>query len=85
MSDSDSLYSWNEGTWCLETVDGRLQVSPAEGADCALRVQGLSALVYGAHDPADFRVHGWGGPSPELQAAMRAMFPPMLPHLHEMF
>jgi hypothetical protein len=85
LSDSDSLCRWNEGTWRLETVDGRLHVSPAEGADCALRIQGLSALVYGAHDPTDFCVRGWGDPSAEVQASMRAMFPPTLPHLHEMF
>jgi predicted acetyltransferase len=81
----DPLCPWNEGIWRLETVDGRLHVSPAEGANCALRIQGLSALVYGAHDPVDFCVRGWGDPSPEVQATMRAMFPPMLPHLHEMF
>jgi hypothetical protein len=50
-----------------------------------LSIQGVSALVYGAHDPADFYVRGWGDPSPKVQAAMREMFPPALAHLHEMF
>ena len=82
---SDPLCPWQEGTWRLETVDGRLRVRPAKGAGCALSIQGLSALIYGAHDPADFWVRGWGNPSPEVQATMRTMFPPKLPYLHEVF
>lgn len=82
---SDPLCPWNEGNWHLETVDGRLQVSPTTGADCALSIQGMSALVYGAHDPADLALRGWGNPSPEVLDVMRAMFPHMLPYLHEMF
>jgi len=81
----DPLCPWNEGVWRFETADGRLQVHPAQEADCALSIQGVSALVYGAHDPVDFGLRGWGEPSPEVQAVMRAIFPPMLPHLHEMF
>jgi predicted acetyltransferase len=81
----DPLCPWNEGTWRLETVDGRLQVGPDTREDCALSIQGVSALVYGAHDPADFHVRGWGDPSPRVQALMREMFPPALPYLHEMF
>jgi hypothetical protein len=88
---TDPLCPWNEGPWRLETVDGRLRVRPAPWAgadtqaDCTLSIQGLSALVYGAHDPADFPVRGWGDPSPEIQAVMRGMFPPMLAYLHEVF
>ncbi len=81
----DPLCPWNEGIWRLETVDGRLQVRPAQAADCALSIQGVSALIYGVHDPADFCVRGWGDPSPEVQAGMQEMFPPMLPYLHEVF
>ncbi|UCC62347.1 MAG: GNAT family N-acetyltransferase, partial [Anaerolineae bacterium] len=50
----DPLCPWNEGVWRFETADGRLQVYPAQEADCALSIQAVSALVYGAHDPADF-------------------------------
>jgi predicted acetyltransferase len=82
---SDPLCPWNEGDWQLETVEGRLQVSPAHGADCTLSIQGLSALVYGAHDPADLPLRGWGDPSPETVGAMREMFPHRLPYLHELF
>ena len=54
-------------------------------ADCALSIQGLSALVYGAHDPGDFQVRGWGDPSPDTLATMRVMFPQKLAYLHEWF
>jgi hypothetical protein len=45
----------------------------------------LTALVYGTHDPDDFAIRGWGDPSPAVQAAMRGVFPPLVPHLHERF
>jgi hypothetical protein len=82
---SDPLCPWNEGVWRFESVDGRLQVSPAERADCHLTIHGLSALIYGTNDPADFAVRGWGDPSSQLQAMMRTMFPTRLPYLHEAF
>ena len=82
---SDPLCPWNESIWDFETVDGLLRVEAAKQADCELSIQALSGLVYGTHDPADFVFRGWGDPSPELQAVMRVMFPPKLPHLHEVF
>ena len=82
---SDPLCPWNEATWRFETVDGLLQVAPAQEADCELSIQGLSALVYGPYDPADLPLRGWGNPSLEMQATLRAMFPRLLPYIHEMF
>ena len=82
---TDPLCPWNETTWQFETVDGLLRISAAVRADCDLSIQALAALVYGTHDPGDFAIRGWGNPTPELQLAMRAVFPPMVPHLHEHF
>jgi predicted acetyltransferase len=82
---SDSLCPWNEGTWQFETVDGVLQVSRAGKADCDLRIQGVTALLYGTHQPGDFRFRGWGNPSEGTQASMRSVFPAMVPYLHEYF
>ncbi len=82
---SDPLCPWNEGLWQFETVEGRLQVGPADQADCALTIQALAALIYGTHDPGDFAFQGWGHPSEELQSTLRAMFPPRVPYLHEYF
>jgi predicted acetyltransferase len=82
---TDPLCSWNERVWKFETVDGAIEVAETGAADCELTIQGLAALIYGTHDPADFSMRGWGDPSPGLQGTMRAMFPPRLPHLHEFF
>jgi len=84
---ADPLCPWNEKPWRFETVDGLLRVGPAGAGAvaCDLSIHGLSALVYGTHDPGDFVIRGWGNPAPDVQAAMRAVFPPMVPHLHERF
>lgn len=81
----DPLCPWNEGPWQFETVDGHLQVCPASHAECELSIQALSALVYGTHDPGDWPFRGWGNPSPAVQATLRAVFPPLVPYLHEFF
>jgi predicted acetyltransferase len=84
---ADPLCPWNEKAWQFETVDGLLRVSVAgaSAAGCDLSIQALAALVYGTHDPGDFAIRGWGSPAPEVQAAMRAVFPLMVPYLHEKF
>ncbi|MFZ6028145.1 MAG: GNAT family N-acetyltransferase [Chloroflexota bacterium] len=82
---SDPDCPWNEGTWRLDGTGGTLEVSPTHHADCHLTIQGLSALVYGSNDPADFAFRGWGDPSPQMQGVMRRMFPLELPYLHEYF
>ena len=82
---SDPLCPWNEGVWQFVTVDGTLRVATSDSPDCDLAIQGLTALVYGTHDPGDFDIRGWGDPSPAVQAAMRVMFPPQTPYLHERF
>ena len=82
---SDPVCPWNEGAWSFETADGALHVTRTGKAGCDLAIQGLSALVYGTHDPGDFCFQGWGDPPPQVQAAMRAVFPPLTPYLHEYF
>jgi predicted acetyltransferase len=83
---TDADCPWNEGIWSLASNDGVLQVDRSEeDFDGILSIQGLSALVYGAHDPLDFAFRGWGSPSPDLVLKMRALFPPMQPYLHEFF
>lgn len=82
---SDPACPWNEGCWRFEGRNGLLEVSPASDADCQLTIQGLTALVLGAHDLQDLPLRGWGDPSPELQVVMRRLFPPAVPYLHENF
>jgi len=81
----DDQCPWNEGTWKLATTDEGLGVSTGNKAECELSIQGLTALVYGTHDPGDFDYLGWGNPSLSLQSVMREMFPNLVPYLHEMF
>lgn len=81
----DSHCSWNNGMWTFDGRSGTLEVSPSQKADCTLTIQALSALVYGLNDPGDFKVRGWGDPSPELQGILRTMFPLKLPYLHEYY
>ena len=76
---------WNNGTWKFESDSGKLTISPAQSADCTLTIQGLSALIYGVNDPADFAIRGWGNPTPELVTTLREIFPPKLPYLHEYY
>lgn len=82
---SDPFCPWNEGVWQFASVDGLLQVSQVKEADCELKIQALSALVYGTNDPGDFEIRGWGNPSPQIRAVMRSMFPPLLPDIGEIF
>ncbi|GHO57382.1 GNAT family N-acetyltransferase [Ktedonobacter robiniae] len=82
---SDPICPWNNDTYHFACLDGTLQVSITTLADCQLTIQGLTALVYGTHDPETFALREWGDPSPELQARMRAMFPPQLPYLYSRY
>lgn len=82
---TDTLCPWNQGAWRFVAIDGKLEVSRASDADDELAIQGLTGLVFGTHDPADFAIRGWGTPSIETQAIMRAVFPPMTPYMHETF
>jgi predicted acetyltransferase len=82
---TDPLLHFNEGDWKFESIDGCLQVSKTNEVDCELTIQGLTALVFGTHDPQDFPIRGWGNPRSEIQIVMRSMFPPRIPFLHEVF
>jgi len=83
---TDPQCSWNSGTYTFGAgADGTLTVEPGGTAATTLTIQGLSALVYTGQDPADFRIRGWGDPGTEVQATLRSLFPPVIPHLHEDF
>ena len=81
----DSVCPWNEGIWSFSAGEGRLKVNKAQKADCDLTIQGLSALVYGGPSPESFKFRGWGDIRLETVSAMRSLFPPIIPHLHEFF
>ena len=81
----DPLCPWNEGSYRFESSAGKLQVSKTSKAECQLTIQGLTALIAGAHDPQDFLLRGWGDPDPALQTILRTMFPRAYPFMHENF
>jgi predicted acetyltransferase len=81
----DDFCPWNQGIWRFEAQDGNLQVTSTQKADCRITIQALSALVYGTHNPEDFKYRNWGNPPLETIKTMKIMFPRMLPHLHEFF
>lgn len=81
----DEHCPWNAGSYTFEAVNGELSVRRSDEAGCELTIQGLSALVFVGGDPGDFPYRGWGDPDAETRAAMRSMFPPVLPYLHEKF
>ena len=76
---------WNNSVYLFEAVDDILHVSEVSTAQCDLTIQGLTALIYGTHEPETFAIRGWGDPSLELQAMMSTMFPPLLPYLYEKY
>lgn len=82
---SDPVCPWNDACWRFASDGGQLTVTSAAQADCTLSIQAISALAYGTLDPQDFSLRGWGSPTPALQATLRAMFPRLIPHLHEEF
>ena len=81
----DPLCPWNERTWLFESDAGKLRVSKTSKAECQLTIQGLTALIAGAHDPQDFFLRGWGDPQPAIQTILRTMFPKANPFMHENF
>lgn len=81
----DPMCPWQEGVWRFEGKNGSLSISKDEQADCTLQIQGLSALVYGTHDPGDFVFRGWGNPSQEICKQMTALFSRQVPYIHESF
>ncbi|MEI7847086.1 MAG: GNAT family N-acetyltransferase [Chloroflexota bacterium] len=82
---TDPVCLFNAGLWKFESISSKLIVSKTDDEDCELSIQGLTALVFGTHDPQDFPLRGWGNPGPEIQSVMRTMFPPRTPYLHEIF
>lgn len=82
---SDEYAPWNNGVFTFAGRDGALTVIPGGEPALELTIQGLSALVFCGHDPADFRYRGWGTPDAAAQATLRTLFPKAFPILHEGF
>lgn len=82
---SDALCPWNNGAFTFSGSNGTLTVTPGGRPAATITIQGLSALVFRGHDPADFTFRGWGEPDEPAQEALRTLFPPIVPDMHETF
>lgn len=82
---ADEYAPWNNGVFRFAGSRGFLSVTPGGEPDVDLAIQGVSALVYSGHEPAEFRYRGWGTPDSEAQTTLRAFFPKVFPVLHEGF
>ena len=82
---TDPLCPWNEGNWCLESKEGKLEVTKASQAECMLTIQALTGLVMGTHDPECLSFRGWAQPTPAQCTNLRRLFPKLIPHMHEAF
>lgn len=81
----DELCPWNAAVWTLTGSGGLLAVEAGGTPQSRITIQGLSALVYSGHDPADFVYRAWGDPGAGAQRTLRSLFPPAFPLLHEQF
>lgn len=82
---TDELCPWNDGVFTFSGSGGSLRVTPGGDPAASITIQGLSALVFTGHDPAEFAFRGWGEPNTGTQEALRILFPPVVPDLHETF
>ncbi|MBO0867043.1 MAG: GNAT family N-acetyltransferase [Micromonosporaceae bacterium] len=75
--------AWVGGTYRLAGSPDGLEVTRVPNAepDATLTCAGLSALVYGAPDPAEFELLGWGSVPEPVAQRLRVLFPPRLPYL----
>ena len=76
---------WNNGAWTFESVGGQLSINEAKEADFMLTIHGLTALIYGVYDPAEFTYRYWGNPNDEHQQQLRQLFPRAVPYLHAIY
>lgn len=82
---NDPQCAWNNGIFRFSSVDGKLQIEPAQSPDATLTINGLSALIYGTHDLNDFQWRGWGTLSTEHIQILSKMFPKANPYLFALF
>lgn len=81
----DEQAPWNNGTWTLTGRDGALEVNEGGESQGDVNINGLSALVFSGIDPVALPYRGWGEVQPTAVEALSAIFPPVMPHLHELF
>lgn len=81
----DAQAGWNTGVWTFTGQDGVLSVREGGEPTGDVTINGLSAMVFSGIDPRILSHRGWGEVSEDAAVALQAIFPPIVPHLHELF
>lgn len=81
----DAQAPWNNGTWTFAGDSGELKVTKGGDPGGDVHIAGLSAMLFSGLDPLTLSHRGWGSVDDETAAALRTLFPPITPHLHELF
>lgn len=81
----DPFCPWNEGVFTFRGDGGTLAVTQGGEPSASITIQGLSALVFSGTDPETFAFRGWGDPDRTTAEALRELFPPVVPDIHEKF
>lgn len=77
---------WNNKAFHFSSENNKLLVYESKSYDCVLTIQGLSALIYGVHDPLDFEHKGWlKNHSSHTMKDIKSLFAPKLPYMFETF
>lgn len=81
----DSQAPWNDGVWTLAGAGGELHVRAGGVPTGDVSINGLSSFLYTGLDPKFLTVRGWGSVDERTADTLQSLFPPAVPHLHEMF
>lgn len=81
----DEQAPWNNGTWTFSGSGGELRVTQDGNPGGEVSIAGLSAMLFSGFDPMTLPHRGWGSVDDETAAALQTLFPPVTPHLHELF
>jgi predicted acetyltransferase len=84
----DDACPWNTGTWTFHGTGEVLEVAPGGEAQATLAIQALASLVFNGagpgSEPESFRYRGWGN-ADNVADALRGIFPPARPFIHDRF
>ena len=76
---------WNNGNWHFYSQNGHLKISKGAKADCILKIQGLTGLIYGVYRPEELNLRGWGEIDLQSENILERLFPPAVPFIHAMY
>lgn len=85
FSVKDDQAPWNCGTWTFSCENGTLRVTEGGAPGGEVHIAGLSAMLFSGLDPLTLPHRGWGSVDDATAEALKTLFPPVTPYLHELF